>query len=443
MLPPTAARRRPPHRSQHRSQGRPRPASLAAGLGLALATSVLAALPAAAAPAAPAAAARAGESRVDLARWDSTRQLATGAVRGAKVKRGKVAFAARGGARRLGGTTYDVASWTSRWTAPGLDFTQLIASWEARTPGNSLVEIKVRGRDAAGKRSSWDVLGRWAENDQHVRSTSLGAQADDLARVDVDTWSAAAPAGLRSYQVRVALLRQTRTRAVPSVDAVHVMTSRVPKGGTVATSAPGVARGTVLDVPRFSQMTHAGHYPRWGGGGQAWCSPTSTSMVLGHYGALPRRKAYSWVPAGHPDPVVDHAARRTYDHRYRGTGNWAFNTAYAAPRAGNAFVTRLTSLREAEQLIAAGIPVVASVSFRAGQLTGAPISSTAGHLLVIVGFTADGDVVVNDPAARTRAGVRRTYDRGQFENVWLPTSGGLAYVIHDAEHPLPPSSGSW
>ena len=57
--------------------------------------------------------------------------------------------------------------------------------------------------------------------------------------------------------------------------------------------------------------------------------------------------------------------------------------------------------------------------------------------MVIVGFTAAGDVVVNDPAARTRAGVRRTYDRAQFERAWLRGSGGLVYVIHDAAHPLP------
>jgi hypothetical protein len=51
-------------------------------------------------------------------------------------------------------------------------------------------------------------------------------------------------------------------------------------------------------------------------------------------------------------------------------------------------------------------------------------------------------VVVNDPAATTRTGVRRTYDRGQFENVWLPTSGGTVYVIHDAARPLPAGTHS-
>ena len=84
----------------------------------------------------------------------------------------------------------------------------------------------------------------------------------------------------------------------------------------------------MLDVPAYSQMTHRGHFPQWGGGGQAWCSPTSLAMVLGYYGALP--PAPSWVPPGHPDPWVDATARAVFDHGYDGTGNWAFNTAYAA-----------------------------------------------------------------------------------------------------------------
>ena len=134
-------------------------------------------------------------------------------------------------------------------------------------------------------------------------------------------------------------------------------------------------------------MTHTGHYPRWGGGGQAWCSPTSTSMVLAYYDALPGPKPYAWVGRRHPAPWVDHAARMTYDYDYDGAGNWPFNTAYAARLAGKAFVTRLRSLREAERFIVAGIPVVASISFGRGELDGAPISATNGHLLVIVGFT--------------------------------------------------------
>ena len=130
-----------------------------------------------------------------------------------------------------------------------------------------------------------------------------------------------------------------------------------------------------------------------------WCSATTAGC--------PPPRSYAWV-GPRTDPWVDEVARRTYDAAYEGTGNWPFNTAYAASRGLSAFVTRLRSLSEAESLVAAGIPVIASVSFSSGALYGAPISSTAGHLLVIVGFTATGDVVVNDPAASPA--VRRAPD---------------------------------
>jgi hypothetical protein len=363
--------------------------------------------------------------RISYSQWDSGAELRAGTLQGARVASGRLVLAEGS----------DTGRWTSPWSAPGFGLTRLIASWSARTPGAAWVRVEVRGRSGA-QTSSWDTLARWASADRHVRRTTDSGQADDLASVDVDTW--VVPGGVESYQLRVSLVRPAgATSPSPSLDSVGAMASRLPDVSDVATSRPGVARGIVLDVPRYSQMVHQGDYAQYGGGGEAWCSPTSTSMVLGYYDALPSASAYSWVAAGHVDPWVDHAARMTYDADYEGTGNWPFNTAYAAPLAGHAFVTRLRSLREAEQFIAAGIPLVASVGFGRGELSGAPISSTNGHLLVIVGFTTGGDVVVNDPAAASRAGVRRTYDRGQFEDAWIPASGGTVYVITDDAHPLP------
>ncbi|GAA4078251.1 peptidase C39 family protein [Nocardioides kongjuensis] len=339
------------------------------------------------------------------------------------------------------GRSYLGSHWRSPWVAPGFDYTELITSWSARTPGSSWISVEVRGRAASGARTSWDTLARWAAKDRFLARRSGGAQSDDGTRVATDTWRTA---GLASYRIRVTL-RHEAGRKSPRVDLTTVMTSRLPAVGAV--SAPGVARGLELAVPRYSQMIHTGHYPQWGGGGEAWCSPTSTSMVLGYYGRLPGPGGYGWVPAGHPDPWVDAAARSTYDHAYEGTGNWPFNTAYAARRlgpGGEAFVTRLRDLTDAELLVRAGIPPVVSIAFARGELTGAPISASNGHLLVIVGFTPTGDVIVNDPAAASADGVRRVYARAQLEKVWLQASGGAAYVVHDAAHPLPAApGGNW
>ena len=70
------------------------------------------------------------------------------------------------------------------------------------------------------------------------------------------------------------------------------------------------------------------------------------------------------------------------------------------------------------------------MAFGARQLSGAPISSSNGHLMVVVGFEADGDVVVNDPAGATNGAVRRVYDRDELEDVWINASGGTTYVIN-------------
>jgi hypothetical protein len=200
-------------------------------------------------------------------------------------------------------------------------------------------------------------------------------------------------------------------------------------------SAPlGVQRDD-LGVPAYSQEIHAGHYPEYDGGGEAWCSPTSTAMILDTWGYGPTAAELAAFPgSGHVDGQVDYAARAVYDWNYQGAGNWPFNTAYAGSRGLNAFVTRLRSLAEAERFIAAGIPLVASIN---GRLPGFFFGKTNGHLLTIVGFTASGDVISNDPAVPTDAEVHKTYGRADFEDVWLGGSAGIVYVIYPDGVDLP------
>ena len=395
-----------------------------------------------------------GDRLIRYQAFDSAEDFARGRLRGVRVVRdgelrirrpiGKTRYADPHGGGRA---RYAFGHWTSRWVRPGFGLTELIPSWDADVRRDAFVEVRVRGRVAPGQRSSWDTVARWAPGDETFSRTTTpsGAESDDLARVATDTWQANSSLDFSAYKIRVVLYRRVGTRSTPFVDTIGAVASNLPQVADVPTSRPGVARGFSLRLPRYSQMIHTGHYPEFGNGGEAWCSPTSVSMVLGYYDALPSAEQYAWVGDDHRNPWVDHAARMVYDYEYDGAGNWAFNTAYAAQHTDNAFVTRMESLRDVERFIRAGIPVVASVAFGPGELDGAPISSTAGHLMVIVGFTEEGDVRVNDPAAPRNRSVRRTYDRGQFENAWLPTSGGLAYVIHTDEQELPPrkTAGGW
>jgi hypothetical protein len=368
---------------------------------------------------------RRATAQVGGASWNSYAELKSGTRSGLKLGRGQVSLR-KARPRTVAGRAYEAGAWTSPWSTPGFAATALIPTWEATTPGRSLVRIELRAMAADGTTGSWDTVADWARTSRPVPRTTYSGQADDLGRVSVDTWYATA--SITSWQVRVTLMRPRGSSLAVSLERVGAVAS-ADASAPRPTSAPGPGVGTVLPVPAYSQMVHSGHYPQWGGGGEAWCSATSTAMVLGYYGISPTPTG---IAPGHADAVVDHTAKMVYDHGYGGTGNWAFNTAYAATLvAGDSYVTRMRDLREAEDYIAAGVPLIVSIAFDRFQLTGAPISASNGHLLVVVGFEADGDVVVNDPAGATDAEVRRVYDRAQFERIWIAASGGTAYVIRN------------
>ncbi|MEH1013087.1 C39 family peptidase [Micromonospora sp. CPCC 206060] len=344
---------------------------------------------------------------------------------------------------------YDCASWTSPPVLTGFPVREVIPSWTADTPEGCWLEVELRGHDGTAPVTGWYVLGRWAGDDDTIRPTSVPGQHDDDGQVQTDVLVLAGSRNVPAWQIRVTLLRPAGSTATPVLRSVGAVACGQQPGGTggttgtptrVAGSAPtGVANGTVLDVPRFSQRVHAGHHPQWGGGGDSWCSPTSVSMVLAFHGAGPAPDEYAWVDPADPRPAVDHAARHCFDHAYGGAGNWPFNTAYAGRYGMDAFVTRLRSLAEAELFIAAGLPLVLSVAYAVGDVPGLDYD-TRGHLLVLVGFTVDGDPVLNDPYAPDDTSVRRTVDRARFEHAWqVRASGGVTYVIRPPGVPLPPA----
>ena len=88
--------------------------------------------------------------------------------------------------------------------------------------------------------------------------------------------------------------------------------------------------------------------------------------------------------------------------------------------------------------IVAKVPLIISIAFKAGELPGAPISKTNGHLIVVRGFAKNGDVIVNDPAARDDASVQLTYPRAALEAAWAH-SHRTAYLIYPSDWPQHPS----
>ena len=279
--------------------------------------------------------------------------------------------------------------------------------------------------------TKWYTMGRWASGAGDIRRNSVGGQGDADGYIAIDTFFAK-DHPLTSYRLRVTLYKLPGTSASPTVRSVAAVASDMPNAKPYVPSPLGGAEGIELAVPRYSQEIHTGEYPQFDGGGEAWCSPTSTSMVVAYWGRGPAPADYAYV---------------LYDYHYQGAGNWPFNTAYASTFGVDAEVTQLRSLNEAEQFVKAGIPLVASIAFQPNKLTGFLFRGTDGHLLTIVGFTASGDVISDDPASASDDTVRHVYDRTEFERAWLTATGGIVYVIHPASVPLPPpavpSQPSW
>ncbi|MFI5428949.1 peptidase C39 family protein [Aeromicrobium sp. UC242_57] len=391
--------------------------------------------------------ASAASDKASFSRWTSSNDFKKGRSVGLSPGTGKLTIG-KGTAvykykdPRVSGSkkSYDRGYWTSPWAKTSFSAASLIPSWSITTPSGTWARIDVRVRKGSTV-GSWDTVARWATATTRVKRSSYSAQTDDLARLSTDTVLANVGKSFDQWQVRVLLYRPKGSKSTPTLHAVNGVAASYSARNPSAASATTMTTTTDLAVPMSSQMIHKSEFPQWGGGGEAWCSPTSTSMIMRYFGKGPKKADYSW--SKYADSFVDHAARYTFDHAYNGTGNWPFNTAYAAGYSLDTFVTRLYNLREAEAFIKAGIPVVASVAFAKGGLTGAPISSTPGHLLVIRGFTSTGQVIANDPAAPKNSTVRRIYSRAQFEKAWLKGSGGVVYVIRPTSKALPKDTARW
>ena len=142
------------------------------------------------------------------------------------------------------------------------------------------------------------------------------------------------------------------------------------------------------------------------------CSPTALAMVLAQFGPFP------------PWPLT---IRGCYDQATRAYGAWPQAIRWASLHNVLGAVEAVWDWQTAATVLTAGIPMITSINFAKGQLTGAPLNGTSGHLVVLYGLKGD-TVLVADPAAPTHDEVLRTYDIEQFGHAWLHHRGA-AYIF--------------
>lgn len=369
----------------------------------------------------------AASSYIDFDRYASYATLTAGTESGVYVKKlpgGTGAVRLRPGVR--------TGTLTSRSFTTATRFDTLVPSWNAATPAGTYIQTEVRVR-SGGRWTPWFNMGVWARGTETIKRHSVNGQSTSSWQVATDTLESKGRIFADAYQYRLKL-SSTKSGASPEVGQIAFSASNSYRHGEfLGVTGSSALLGKDLAVPQRSQMI----YPD---GGEVWCSPTSLSMVMAYWSGKTGNRSLN-----QPVPTV---AAGTYDSAYRGNGNWPFNTAYASAYGLRASVNRFSSLGQVERWIASGVPVIASISWGSGQLSGAPIPASNGHLLVIRGFDKSGKyVIVNDPAASSNSGVRRVYSRQQFADAWLERgSGGVAYLVYPRGWKIPDqtySRGSW
>ncbi len=263
-----------------------------------------------------------------------------------------------------------------------------VVSWNS---DESRGRLEVRVERADGAISRWLPYVAW---DPRERQSLNGS--DEVAAIDTDV--------IRATSDFVAI----EVRSMDPLDALFVTTPPSLETAPGAEPPP-----IVLEVPAISQ--YMPEFPEQRG----WCAPAALAMLLGFWGISKE--------------VVD-VAEGVLDTAYDGTGNWAFNMAYAGSLGLRGTVAYLRDLAHAGKFIEAGIPIAVSISWSEGDLAHVPIEHSDGHIVVICGFEIPiGDsstyVVVNDPA---QSPPRTHYNLDGFARAWLG-HGGVAFLVAPRE----------
>ena len=343
--------------------------------------------------------------------------------------------------RRSRHATTTSAPGPPRGARPGFGLTELIASWDGDDPRRQLG----RGRGPRPRRRRRDLeLGRPRPAGPPATGSCAGrrcpARATTSADVNVDTWQVGRGAGPHRLAGAGDPAPRPAARRGPRVDSVGAVASRLPDVAASPPPRPGPARGIDArgaalladDPPR--PLPPVGRRRRGlvlARRRRRWCSATTTRCRAA--------AAYAWVPAATPTRGSTTPRGSTYDADYDGTGNWPFNTAYAAaphrPRlrhpAARACARPSCSSRPASR---------SSRRSRSGPAssTAPRFGSTNGHLLVIVGFTDDRRRGGQRPGRPRQDSRRPAHLRPRPVRERLAArSGGLVYVISDDAHPLP------
>jgi len=138
------------------------------------------------------------------------------------------------------------------------------------------------------------------------------------------------------------------------------------------------------------------------------CGPTCLAMVLEACGT---------------NVGTEEMAKECYDAEEDIYGNWSRMVAVAGENGVWGWASRFNGLGAIASHARSGGLAVLSIAFEGGALSGAALERTDGHLVVLKGVDADGDVICNDPSFGDNRGDSVVYQRDEFLKAWLGHGG--------------------
>lgn len=246
--------------------------------------------------------------------------------------------------------------------------------------------------------SPWLEVGYWKAN------LWPGSKPTNFAggRIDIDTVELFSYAS--SWQFKIEMKRLGANVPSPTVRLLSFFVSDSRTTAEFDLSAALADRPPRIFIP----TTFLAQYKLSSEFGGRICSPTTVAMILLSYGIS-------------VDPLA--FALDTYDPYWGIFGVWPRVVQNAAEMGLRGTVARIRSWSQAYEVLANG--------GRIGMSVGPPLYS--GHLMMLAGFTANGDPIVHDPA-RSSDGYSHVFNKADLSRSWFE-KGGVAYVFSGVATP--------
>lgn len=267
-----------------------------------------------------------------------------------------------------------------------------LPSWNGTAPGDSggfRVLIRV---PYLSDWSPWLDVGYWKANLwPGSKNTRFSGGKINVDIVELNYYAT-------EWQFAIEMKRQSATVTSPTLSLLSYFVSDSRTTQNIDYTAIMNDKPAAIFVP----TTFLAQYRLSDDIGGRICSPTTVSMILLSYDI---------------EVAPLQFALDTYDPYWEMFGVWPRVVQNASEYGVNGTVTRYRNWSAAREVLALG--------GRIGMSIGQPLYE--GHLVMLAGFTENGDPIVHDPA-RTYDGYAHVFHKNQLSHAWFD-KGGIAYTF--------------